>query len=583
MGSFPKANHKKIVTIEMIKKLFIANRAEIACRIMSTCRRLGIRTVVGYSDADAHAAHVRQADEAVRLGAGAPRDSYLAIEKIIQAAKSTGADAVHPGYGFLSEKAEFAEACIDAGLTFVGPPASAIRIMGEKHQAKALMSKSKVPVLPGYEGEDQTESTLLSEAERIGWPILIKAVAGGGGRGMRRVDSQAGFSTALAGAQREATTAFGDGRVLLEKFLPVARHIEIQIFSDMHGNTVHLFERECTIQRRYQKIIEEAPAVGMTESMREAMTSAAIRAADAVGYVGAGTVEFIVDASQAFDKHPFYFMEMNTRLQVEHPVTEKITGFDLVEWQLKVATGQPLPVRQKDIQRNGHAIEARICAEDPSRNFLPSPGHLSRLRHAVGTPHIRVDTGYYEGDTLSTFYDALLAKVIAHSETRGQAIAEMDRALADYEIAGVNHNAAFLRSIVGHKAFRAGDLDTAFIDRFGSDLNIDKETFSSILLPTAALHVAARLGAENGEFSLAQRAGQDISVQFRRTADILEVLLPGGSTAARLRYESEGYMHVDTDIAAWRAAIVESKDSITVIHGGASVRFNVTTSAASPS
>ena len=433
--------------------LLIANRGEIAIRIMRTAKRLGIRTIAVYSDADAQAAHVAEAREAVRIGPPPPRESYLKIDAILAAAKATRAKAIHPGYGFLSENAEFAEACAAAGIIFVGPPPDAIRAMGLKDRAKDLMAKAGVAVVPGYQGDDQTEKHLAKEAARIGFPVLIKAVAGGGGKGMRRVDAEAEFASALEGAKREAQSAFGDARVLVEKYVTRPRHIEMQVFADKHGNCVHLFERDCSLQRRHQKVIEEAPAPGMSAEMRAKMGEAAVKAAKAVGYVGAGTVEFIADASQGLKSDRFWFMEMNTRLQVEHPVTEAITGLDLVEWQLRVAAGEALPKSQNDLRINGHAIEARVYAEDPDKGFLPSIGKLERLRLPAGVEDIRVDAGVREGDAVTPYYDPMIAKVIGWSETREGAAAVLAEGLAQTEIAGVHTNTGFLVRALAQSRF----------------------------------------------------------------------------------------------------------------------------------
>jgi acetyl-CoA carboxylase biotin carboxylase subunit len=468
----------------MFQTLLIANRGEIACRIVRTARAMGVRTVAVYSDADADALHVAMADEAVRIGAPPARESYLKADAILAAAKATGAHAIHPGYGFLSENAEFADACAAAGIVFVGPPPSAIRAMGLKDRAKALMAKAGVAVVPGYLGEDQSPKTLAEEAAKIGFPVLIKAVAGGGGKGMRRVDAAADFAAALEGAQREAKSAFGEDRVLIEKYVARPRHIEMQVFADSHGNAVHLFERDCSLQRRHQKVIEEATAPGMPDAMRKAMGEAAVKAAKAVGYVGAGTVEFIADASDGLKADRFWFMEMNTRLQVEHPVTEAITGFDLVEWQLRVASGEKLPKAQKDIQARGHAIEARLYAEDPQKGFLPSVGLLERLRLPQS---VRVDTGVREGDAVSPFYDPMIAKVIAHAATRGEAAVKLADALATAEIAGVRTNNAFLIRALRHPQFLAGEIDTGFIARHELDLIPPAAT------PPEALAAAAQL------------------------------------------------------------------------------------------
>jgi len=446
----------------MFRKLLIANRGEIAVRIIRTARRMGVATVAVYSDADAKAAHVALADQAVRLGPPPPRESYLSIEAVLAAAKASGAEAIHPGYGFLSENAEFAEACAGAGIVFVGPPPSAIRAMGLKDRAKALMAKAGVPVVPGYLGDDQSTEHLRAEADRIGYPVLIKAVAGGGGKGMRKVEQGPDFAAALEGAQREARGAFGNDAVLIEKYVTRPRHIEVQIFADSHGNAVHLFERDCSLQRRHQKVIEEAPAPGMSAAMRAAIGAAAVKAAKAVAYVGAGTIEFIADASEGLRPDRIWFMEMNTRLQVEHPVTEGITGTDLVEWQLRVAAGEPLPKAQDELAISGHAIEVRLYAEDPQSGFLPSTGTLEVLRFPQD---VRVDTGVREGDAVTPFYDPMIAKVIAHDATREGAAEKLAQALEQIRIAGLKTNNAFLIRALRHPDFLAGEIDTAFIER----------------------------------------------------------------------------------------------------------------------
>ncbi|HUJ47183.1 MAG TPA: acetyl/propionyl/methylcrotonyl-CoA carboxylase subunit alpha [Rhizomicrobium sp.] len=469
----------------MFSSLLIANRGEIACRVIRTARRLGIRTIAVYSDADAHALHVEMADEAVRIGPPPVRESYLKSDAILAAAMQTAAEAIHPGYGFLSENAEFAQSCATAGILFVGPPPSAIRAMGLKDQAKALMAKAGVPVVPGYLGEDQSPKRLAEEAERTGYPVLIKAVAGGGGKGMRRVESKREFAAAVEGAKREAASAFGDDRVLIEKYVSRPRHIEMQVFADNHGHAVHLFERDCSLQRRHQKVIEEAPAPGMPPAMRAKMGEAAVKAAQAVGYSGAGTVEFIADASEGLKADRFWFMEMNTRLQVEHPVTEAITGLDLVEWQLRVASGEKLPLAQKDIRLNGHAIEARLYAEDPQHDFLPSTGTLERLHLPESV--VRVDSGVREGDAVSPFYDPMIAKVIAHAETREAAAAKLAHALEEAQIAGLRTNTAFLIRALKHPDFVAGDIDTGFIPRHQAQLIPPKSDPSLHLLAQAAM------------------------------------------------------------------------------------------------
>jgi len=454
----------------MFKKILIANRGEIACRVAATARRLGVRTVAVYSDADADARHVRACDEAVHVGASAPRESYLHWQRIVEAALATGAQAVHPGYGFLSENEAFAQACLDAGLVFVGPPPAAIAAMGSKAAAKSLMDRAGVPLVPGYHGQDNDAELLAREALRIGYPVLIKASAGGGGKGMRRVERAEDFAAALASCQREAKASFGDDHVLVERYVGRPRHIEIQVFADGHGHCLHLFERDCSVQRRHQKVLEEAPAPGMSEARRAEMGAAAVAAAKAVGYVGAGTVEFIAEELDDGDIR-FYFMEMNTRLQVEHPVTEAITGLDLVEWQLRVAAGEPLPVAQQDLAIRGHAIEARICAENPEKNFLPATGRLQVMRWPVHEAFRRsdelprVDTGFAEGDTISPYYDSMIAKLIVWGHDRAQALSRLEAALGATHIVGVANNVEFLRRTVASHAFATADLDTALIER----------------------------------------------------------------------------------------------------------------------
>ena len=445
----------------MITSLLIANRGEIACRIMRTARKLGIRTVAVYSDADAKALHVRSADEAVHIGSSPARESYLVGDKIIAAAQQTGAEAVHPGYGFLSENADFAQAVLDAGLIWVGPNPSSIRAMGLKDAAKKLMDAAGVPTTPGYLGEDQSPERLAAEASKVGYPVLIKAVAGGGGKGMRLVETGENFADALTSCRREAASSFGNDHVLLEKYIQRPRHIEVQVFGDTHGNIVHLFERDCSLQRRHQKVIEEAPAPGMDEATRAAICNAAVKAARAVDYVGAGTIEFIADASEGLRADRIWFMEMNTRLQVEHPVTEEITGVDLVEWQLRVASGEPLPKRQEELSISGHAIEARLYAEDPSNGFLPSTGKLLHFE----LDGARIDSGVCKGDVVSPFYDPMIAKLIARGETRRQAADDLSSALIESEIWPVKTNAAFLSAALDDPDFLAAEIDTGFIPR----------------------------------------------------------------------------------------------------------------------
>ena len=468
----------------MLRSLLIANRGEIARRVIRTARRLGVRTVAVHSEADAGAPHVREADQAVAIGPPPAAQSYLVGERIIAAAIATGAEAVHPGYGFLSENAAFAEAVIGAGLVWVGPPPSAIRAMGLKDAAKTLMAAAGVPVTPGYLGEDQSEARLAREAAAIGWPVLIKAVAGGGGKGMRKVERAEDFAAALAAARREAGAAFGDERVLLETYVSRPRHIEVQVFGDSQGSVVHLFERDCSLQRRHQKVIEEAPAPGMDPATRAAVCGAAVRAAQAVGYVGAGTVEFIADASDGLRPDRVWFMEMNTRLQVEHPVTEAVTGLDLVEWQLRVAAGEPLPLAQDLIRLDGHAVEARLYAEDPSTGFLPSTGPLTRLR--LPEESVRVDTGVVEGGEVTPFYDPMIAKLIAHRPTRAEAAAQLARACAAVEVWPVRTNAAFLARCLQHPDFVAGAVDTGFIEARMEQLVPRPEPPQPVVLAAAA-------------------------------------------------------------------------------------------------
>ena len=479
----------------MFQKILIANRGEIACRVAATAARLGVQTVAVYSDADAKAAHVQACDEAVHIGGAAVQDSYLQWQRILDAAVQTGAQAVHPGYGFLSENADFAKACAKAGLVFIGPGVEAIQAMGLKAASKQLMEKAGVPLVPGYHGADQSPAVLASEAKRIGFPVLIKASAGGGGKGMRIVHKDSDFADALASCQREAKNSFGDDAVLIEKYVQRPRHIEIQVFGDSQGNVIHLHERDCSVQRRHQKVLEESPAPGMSADMRERMGAAAIAAAKAVNYVGAGTVEFIVEQSERGME--FFFMEMNTRLQVEHPVTEAVTGLDLVEWQLRIACGEPLPLTQAQVHVNGHAIEARICAETPDHDFLPAIGHLHVLKAPPASRFcvspIRWDSGVREGDSISPHYDSMIAKLIVHGETREQALARLDQALSQLHVSGVQNNVAFLRRLLRTDSFAHAQLDTALITREHAKL------FGQNGLPithAVAAAVAAQLRAE---------------------------------------------------------------------------------------
>jgi 3-methylcrotonyl-CoA carboxylase alpha subunit len=496
----------------VFKKILIANRGEIACRIAATARRLGVRTVAVYSDADVDARHVRACDEAVHIGGSAPRESYLQWRRIIDAALATGAQALHPGYGFLSENEEFAHACASAGLVFIGPPAAAIAAMGSKSAAKTLMQEAGVPLVPGYHGANNEAAFLAGEALRIGYPVLIKASSGGGGKGMRRVDRPEDFAAALGSCQREARASFGDDQVLVERYVTRPRHIEIQVFGDAQGHCVHLFERDCSVQRRHQKVLEEAPAPGLGEQRRAAMGAAAVAAAKAVGYVGAGTVEFI--AEQALDGDlRFYFMEMNTRLQVEHPVTEAITGLDLVEWQLRVAAGEPLPLGQDQLTMHGHAIEARICAENPDADFMPATGTLRVARwpaHVAFERHPllpRVDSGFGEGDAISPHYDSMIAKLIVWGEDRAQALARLDVALQGTHIMGLHTNVAFLRRVVGSRAFASADLDTALIEREHEALFAAPPLAVEVAAAAVAAHVLAAEAALEGADPWSRRDG----------------------------------------------------------------------------
>jgi 3-methylcrotonyl-CoA carboxylase alpha subunit len=476
----------------MIQRLLIANRGEIVCRIVRTAKRLGLTSIAVYSEADREAQHVRAADEAYLLGAAPAAESYLNIGKLIALAQRVGANAVHPGYGFLSENAAFAQACLDAGLMFIGPPPSAIKSMGSKSASKAAMAAAGVPVAPGYHGDDQTALRLKSEAARIGFPLIIKASAGGGGKGMQVVNSADQVPGAVESAQRLARTAFGDDRLLLERYFPKARHVEVQVFADSHGRTLSLFDRDCSVQRRHQKIIEEAPAPGLRDEVRASMAQAAIKTARAVGYVGAGTVEFLVD-----DAQNFYFMEMNTRLQVEHPVTELITGIDLVEWQLRIAQGESVPLRQEEIERRGFAVEARLYAEDPARDYLPSVGSISHLRWPALVPGLRLDTGVEQGDAVSSYYDPMLGKIIAWGESRFAAVTLLRNALRELEIVGVTINRAQLQSVLDDEEFRRGAVGTDFLQSGRSRLRFDEPPADEIDVALAAVWCATRNTAEN--------------------------------------------------------------------------------------
>jgi 3-methylcrotonyl-CoA carboxylase alpha subunit len=566
----------------MFGKLLIANRGEIAVRIARTARRMGIRTVAVHSDADRDALHVAVADEAVRLGPAPAAESYLSIGRLLDAARRTGADAVHPGYGFLSENPEFAETVAAAGLVFVGPPAHAIRAMGLKDESKRRMQSAGVPVVPGYHGEDDDPERLLAEAKRIGFPVLIKARAGGGGKGMRRVEGPEAFLDALASARREGEASFGDPACLVEAYVSRPRHIEVQVFGDSFGDVVHLFERDCSLQRRHQKVIEEAPAPGMSAPMREAICEAAVKAARAIGYVGAGTVEFIADASDGLREDRFYFMEMNTRLQVEHPVTEAVTGVDLVEWQLRVAAGEPLPLAQDGIRLDGSAVEARLYAEDPARGFLPAPGRLVHLD--LPDDLARVDAGVRPGDTVTPWYDPMIAKVIVHRPTREAAFAALAAALDRCRAAGTRTNAAFLARLARDADVTAGAVHTALIeDRI--------ETLTSAAPPAAATVFAAALstldlarsrdGARNPFDALVgwrlwpgtpsgvrlEHGGRVVEVAVAAISDGYEVVHAGASHRVRVADAGPGNLALDIDGHHLRLDVIRDGAAITVFEG----------------
>jgi 3-methylcrotonyl-CoA carboxylase alpha subunit len=573
----------------MFEKILIANRGEIACRVIKTARRMGIKTVAVYSEADANARHVRLADEAVLIGPAAVKESYLVIERIIAAAKLTGAQAIHPGYGFLSENEDFCEACVREGIVFIGPPVSAIRAMGSKSEAKKLMELARVPLTPGYHGDNQEPDYLHQQADAIGYPVLIKAAAGGGGKGMRLVEKSDDFIAALASCKREAASSFGDEHVLVEKYIIRPRHIEIQVFGDTHGNCVYLFERDCSVQRRHQKVLEEAPAPGMTPERRAAMGKAAVEAAKAVGYVGAGTVEFIANQDGSF-----YFMEMNTRLQVEHPVTEMITGLDLVEWQLRVASGEPLPLAQEQLQIRGHALEARIYAEDPAKGFLPSTGKLLHLAPPAEGLHVRVDTGVEEGDEISPFYDPMIAKLIVWDETREQALARMLQALADYRVVGVANNIEFLSRLTNCPAFAGADLDTGLIEREKTYLFPEGEqppaevflvaALGELLREAARAEGEARRGTDPGSpwhardgWRLNATASRELLFRLGETQTCVTVAyrgdrytlsVDGRRTEARGRLDPRGSMRVEFDGTRMDATVIVAGEKRHVfLHG----------------
>jgi 3-methylcrotonyl-CoA carboxylase alpha subunit len=538
----------------MFEKILIANRGEIACRVAATAKRLGVKTVAVYSDADAQAKHVAVCDEAVHIGGSAPKESYLRWDRIIEAARATGAQAIHPGYGFLSENEEFAQACANAGLVFIGPPPSAIKDMGLKAESKQLMEKAGVPLVPGYHGANQDRALLQAEADRIGYPVLIKASAGGGGKGMRAVDKAEDFAAALDSCKREAINSFGDDAVLIEKYVQRPRHIEIQVFGDTQGNYVYLFERDCSVQRRHQKVLEEAPAPGLSPEMRAQMGLAAVAAARAVNYVGAGTVEFIVE-QRADGSMNFFFMEMNTRLQVEHPVTEAITGQDLVEWQLRVASGEPLPLQQDELRITGHAIEARICAENPDNNFLPATGALN----VYGLPEcvtfergaVRVDSGVRQGDAISPFYDSMVAKLIVHGDTREQALARLDEALAQTHVVGLATNVQFLRMVARTDSFAKANLDTALIPREEAVLFQQERVGLPLAAAAAVAQTLLRERASAGVDPFSRRDGFHTHGVVQRR---FEFEFGGEHAKAWLTYERGGSLHLSVGEGAAQVA-----------------------------
>lgn len=577
------------VEARMFRKILIANRGEIACRVIRTARHMGIATVAVYSDADRDALHVAMADEAIRIGPAEAAKSYLNIAAIIEAARASGAQAIHPGYGFLSENPDFVEAVEAARLVFIGPSANAIRAMGLKDAAKALMEKAGVPVVPGYHGEKQEATFLAGEAAAIGYPVLIKARAGGGGKGMRRVERPEDFAAALENARREGENAFGDAHVLVEKYMAKPRHIEVQVFGDGHGNVVHLFERDCSLQRRHQKVIEEAPAPGMTAEMREAMGQAAVRAAAAIGYCGAGTVEFIADVSEGLRQDRFYFMEMNTRLQVEHPVTEAITGLDLVEWQLRVAIGEPLPKRQEELAIDGWAFEARLYAENPARDFLPATGRLSVFDLPDGA---RVDTGVRAGDIITPFYDPMIAKVVTHGRSRSEALAKLETALEQCRIGGVTTNAGFLVRLCRQPAFAAGDVDTGLIGRAGEALLADpdapEEAFALAALSALGLLTAPverDAWSRNRGFRLWGEAVQTVFLDHGGTEHALRVTVLAQdnfriehreiATDIRARSTDDGLVRMDVDGHLLSARVHREAGAIAVFLGGLAHAFGL--------
>ncbi len=571
----------------MFTKILIANRGEIACRIARTARRMGIATVAVHSEADAHGQHVRTCDEAIAIGPAPVAESYLKADRILEAAKTTGAQAIHPGYGFLSENPDCADAVAEADLTFIGPPTSAIRAMGLKDASKKLMEQAGVPVTPGYHGENQDPVFLTTQAEQIGYPVLIKASAGGGGKGMRLVDGPSGFAAALNSARSEAASSFGHDHVLIEKYIQNPRHIEVQVFADSHGNTVHLYERDCSAQRRHQKVIEEAPAPGMTPEVREAMTGAAMRAAQAVGYQGAGTVEFIVDGTGPLQPDGFWFMEMNTRLQVEHPVTEAITGLDLVEWQIRVAAGESLPLTQDQIPIDGHALEVRLYAEDPARDFMPATGRLTRLH--LTDALARTDTGVATGDIVTPHYDPMIAKLITHGGDREAAFSAMETALAAADVQGVTTNLAFLERLIRHKDVRAGTLDTGLIgrdlaaltaapDTTNADLALAGAALTGLLEP-CPLAGWRSWGTGATHLELSRATGPDQveidEITLRATDRQIAVESASGNACLRATQIRDALWLVTESERTVQLYLHQTNDTVTIVRGGHRLTFGL--------
>ena len=570
----------------MFNKILIANRGEIACRVIKTAKRLGIKTVAVYSAADQNALHAKMADEAIFIGPAASSESYLVIEKIINAALQTNAQAIHPGYGFLSENAKFAQACADNNLVFIGPPIQAIESMGSKSAAKSIMENAGVPLVPGYHGDDQNPELLKISANNMGYPVLLKAVAGGGGKGMRQVWSEPDFDKELDAAKREALSSFGNDDMLVEKYLTAPRHVEFQVFCDSHGNGLHLFERDCTVQRRHQKIIEEAPAPNFSKELRKQMGDAAVRAARAINYQGAGTVEFLLDQDGSF-----YFMEMNTRLQVEHPVTEMISGQDLVEWQLLVAAGEPLPAKQDDLKINGHAFEARIYAEDPSDDFMPTAGKIVGLKLPTTSSAVRIDTGVIEGDEVSPFYDPMISKLVVWAETRELALANLVSALSEYNISGITTNISFLQALASHAAFANAELDTSFIEKHSDDLFSPSTLDISTLVPLMSLFLvlnrmtsntawtrtnAWRLNQPNTERLTLTLAGQDhmVELEQHRASSAYHISF-GGNSHQLSGTLSDGVLNATLDGHKQSLIVLDSVEGYTIFNQGQAIAFNI--------